>query len=1023
MRVLKNIFLLIILNICFHSIAQNQRAISGQVLDIKTKKPLAGATVLIQNSGIGSITDANGKFSYTIKEKNIPNTVLTISYIGYEIKNVRVGNATTFTIFLEQDDFTLDNVVITSSYGTKKRKEEAVGAITTVKAAELQVRQVAESFDKMLDGVAAGVLITGSSTIGSPVKIEIRGQGTLTPLNGNLTGTSTQPLIIIDGVIMSEEKGFDSQLFDGGAGSEQFKNPLAKISPEDIEELTILKDAAAVGIYGADAANGVILVTTKKGKSKKPSFTFATQTGFSAPINQIKYLSGPQFYDIKKEYLISQGQSESQASGNAGSRLIDTDWFNLLNRNGSFNRYNFNASFGSRNWNFRSSFNALLNEEPQKSNNFKRYGGNINVGFAKNKLSIQTSITPAYTVQNEPNTLFGFPLPPNIAAYNADGSFSSLGYAGFGNPLAVAAQNTNETNVKSMLASVNASYAFTKNLKIGILFGTDFSDKYQTRYFSGENESGQFNGTFQAPNENNNLITYPNWGRRFEFYRDSFRWNQSTTIMYERKEKLHSFDGLLGLEMQSERTESRRVSGTGFVNPNVVNPANEAKKTFSDNSLLSEDKRRSIFSQFNYNYNKRYFVLLNIRRDESSAFGSDVNAALNGGFGLSWNVSNENFLKKNKTIDFLRLRTSFGVTGNSRIGSYRALGLYNLDVTGNDGYNGGTYATPSTAPNPNLSWERNYKFNIGLDFNFLEKFKITGEFFIDNRNDIITSETTPAEIGFTSIQINGASMVNQGVELTLQANWIKNPNFAWTTNFNISKIQNKVTDLNGFGETFSVAALGRAQKIGVSTSAIWGAPFAGIDQATGRELFFQNGQLYDAASYSNLFTVANAEIIGDSAPDFFGGIQNSFTFFKKLNLGIRASYRYGDSFTIDDELVSQYRVIVNRNLSVNAIDHWRQQGDITQNPSVTDNNPIISNSSRFLYDASHIKIQNVNLSYVVAMDKMNVNWIKSVNFFMDISNVFYFYKTKSPADRNGVAEFRFKYPEARTLTFGFQANF
>lgn len=1005
------------------SSAQSQRAISGQVLDNNTKEPLVGASVLIKNSGNGAITDSNGKFLYTIKEKDIPNAVLTISYVGYAIKNVRIGSATTLTILLEQDDFTLDNVVITSSYGTKKRKEEAVGAITTVKAAELQVRQVAESFDKMLDGVAAGVLITGSSTIGSPVKIEIRGQGTLTPLNGNLTGTSTQPLIIIDGVIMSEEKGFDSQLFDGGASSEQFKNPLAKISPEDIEELTILKDAAAVGIYGADAANGVILVTTKKGKSKKPQFTFATQTGFSAPINQIKYLSGPQFYDIKKEYLISQGQSESQASGNAGSRLIDTDWFNLLNRNGSFSRYNFNATFGSKNWNFRSSFNALLNEEPQKSNNFKRYGGNINVGFAKNKLSIQTSISPAYTVQNEPNTLFGFPLPPNIAAYNGDGSFSSLGYAGFGNPLAVAAQNSNETNVKSVLVSINTSYAFTKNLKIGVLFGTDYSDKYQTRYFSGENESGQFNGTFQVSNENNNLITYPNWGRRFEFYRNSFRWNHSTTIMYERKRKLHSFDGLLGLEMQSERTESRRISGTGFVNPNVVNPANEAKKTFSDNSLLNEDKRRSVFSQFNYNYNKRYFVLLNIRRDESSAFGSDVNAALNGGFGLSWNVSNENFLKKNKTIDFLRLRTSFGVTGNSRIGSYRALGLYNLDITGNDGYNGSTYATPSTAPNPNLSWERNYKFNIGMDFNFLDKFKITGEFFIDNRKDIITSETTPAEIGFTSIQINGASMVNKGVELTLQANWIKNPNFAWTTNFNISKIQNKVTDLNGFGETFSAAALGRAQKIGVSTSAIWGVPFAGIDQATGRELFFQKGQLYDAASYSTLFTVADAAIIGDSAPDFFGGIQNSFTFFKKLNLGIRASYRYGDSFTIDDELVSQYRVIVNRNLSVNAIDHWRQQGDITQNPSVTANNPIISNSSRFLYDASHIKIQNVNLSYVFPMDKMHVNWIKTVNFFMDISNVFYFYKAKSPAGLNGVAEFRFKYPEARTLTFGFQANF
>lgn len=1004
--------------------SQQERIITGTVYDKSDKLPLPHVSIKILNTGLGAVSQSNGKFLYAVKSENIQKVQLEITYIGYKKQLITIGDRSYFDIYMESQGTDLEEVVITSSYGTKKLREEVVGSIVTVKSRDLQVTQAAESFDKMLEGIAPGVLVTGGSAPGDPVKINIRGQGSLTPLSNALLGTSTQPLVIIDGVVMSEETGFDNQQFDGaGILSEQFKNPLSKISPEDIEEINLLKDAAAVGIYGADAANGVILITTKKGKGAKPSFSFSTQVGFSSAINERRYLSGPQYHEILKEYYMSQGQSAQQASVNAGSSTINTDWLGLLNRDGVFKRYGFSGSTAIKNWSLRAALNVLDNEEGQISNNYKRIGGNLNLSYSSKKFNIGISLTPSTITQNAPNTLYNFPLPPNINAYDANGQFANIGNPGQGNPLAVAAQNKNFTKTNGIVSSINASYAINSNWKITTVFGADYVDKKQERFFSGANESGQLNGTFQVPDENGNLITYPRWGRKLEYSRNSFRWNQSTQLLYQKKWGKHTFDGLLGLELQKEKTDGKRTIGNGFINPDIDQSAQAASGAVSYSTSLNENSRRSVFGQLNYSYHSKYFALINLRQDESSAFGSNSNKNLNGGLGLSWNISSEDFLKDSKMIDFLRARISYGLTGNSRIGSYRSLGLYTISTNGNSGYNGNQIAYPSSSPNPNLTWEKNYKLNIGFDVNFLRKYKATIEYFRDNRKDMITSREIPLETGFSTIQINGADMYNSGIEFSIAANWFNNENFAWATNFNISTLESKVTALKGAGSDYSIAETARAQKVGYSTSAIWGVRSAGIDPATGREMFIKDGQLYDAATYNQLFTENDWEVIGDSQPDFFGGIQNTFTFFKKLSLGIRASFRYGDEVLIADELESQYRILVNRNVSVNVLDRWQQQGDIASSPRVSSTNPIVNNSSRFVYDASHIKIQNINLNYQLPLSPQNQKLITGASVFIDISNVAYFYKEKSLRGRNGIAEYRYEYPEARTITFGFKANF
>lgn len=1005
-------FIFLILS-CFSGLCQTDIEVKGNVKSKVDKENLIGASVLINGTNIGGATDLDGNFSFLVASNKLLNAQLEVTYLGFRKQLIPYKGQSFFSITLDEAANELKEVVITSSYGTTKAREDITSSIQTITADELQVSQAVESFDKMLDGVAAGVIITAPSTIGGAVKIDIRGQGSLTPLSGSLVGSSTQPLIIIDGVIMAEEAGFDNEIFNGtGTLSEEFKNPLSKIAPEDIESISILKDAAAVGLYGADAANGVILIKTKKSKNKKPTYSFSTQYGVSQAINKINYLSGDQFYDLKKEYRLAFGDTEQQATLSAGRRDVNTNWFDLLNKNGNFQRYSFSTSFGKGIWNIRASANILKNNEAQIQNNFTRSGLNLNFGFITKRWSSQWVVTPSYVVQNTPNNLFSFAYPSNLSAQNSDGSYTEFGYNQLGNPLAVANQNTNNLKTIGGLLSWNLSYQITSNLKLSTIVGLDRSNKTQLRYFSAENESGRYNGSFVRDG-----VTYPNWGRRLDYFRNTQRWNQSTQLFYEKSLNKHHFDAIAGFELQREASDAERLLGTGYLQPQVNNEA-DAGNTFSQNTTLSESARISMISQVNYDFNKKYFLVFNLRRDESSSFGGDTDPAINGGLGVSWNLHNESFLNSISQLDLLKFRLSYGVTGNSRIGPYRSLGLYNQDLLTAGGYNGNPYAVPSTAPNPNLSWERNYKFSAGIDVAFLKRYKATVEFFNDNIKDQIVSRNVSPEIGFTSLQINGASMYNRGLELSLAADWYKGNRLNWKTSFNASTLSNKITSLLGLGSAFSTSERASAQRIGFPTSAIWGVQSGGIDPATGREIFIKNGQYYDGATYTKSFDVNDWVVLGNSQPDLYGGIQNTISY-SALTLSIRGSYRWGEDVLIQDDLISKYTQIENRNLTTNALNRWRAPGDIALHPSASPFHPIVPNSSRFLYDVSHFRLQNINISYALK----NVFNLKAANVYIDVSNVLYLYRSQAPEGENGIAQLRFTYPEARTITSGIQINF
>lgn len=916
----------------------------------------------------------------------------------------------------------IEEVIITSSYGTRKLKEEVVGSISTITSKDISFSQPYESLDKMIAGLAPGVQVVGNTELAKPVNINIRGLGSAVSLFG-LQGTSTQPLIIIDGIIMREDQPFDALGFDGSTTSETNINPMARLNTDNVETINILKDAAAVALYGADAANGVILITTKRGRKGKPTYTFTSQYGVSQSINKIKYLNGQQYTDLINTY------SRNNATGPFTPTVwdgTDVNWFEVMNKNGDFFKTNFTASGGSKHINYRFGLDYSKNNEAKIMNSLEKTGIDATVGFDFGKL--QGNLYTAYNELSkvQPNTYFNFILAPIIPIYDKDGNYSETGTAGITNPLAAANQNIANLKNKSLLSSLNISYQLHKNLKISSVFGLDWSDKKDVLWRSGLNESGRSAGSFKIDD-----IEYKKYGKSRISLSDSKKWNWSTQLYYDKNfAEHHHIDVLLGGEIRSNEDYKTNHSGNNFTNPYtyqypwqaaIYTSSGVLTNGYTIRHLTQENRGRSLFSQFNYDFRKKYFLTATLRRDESSAFGPDRKAAYNGAVGASWVLTQEKFLKHNSFLKFLRLRSSWGMTGNSRIGSYRSSGLYNVSQSNASMYDY-NYATPdSSSPTvAQLGWEKNEMFNLGIDFNFKQRFDLTIELYRNNKSDIIVSRQTPLETGYSSAEINGQSMYNKGLEISFKAYWLTKKDYRWTTTFNIGTVKNKVTDLKGFGEQFSIAENARAQKIGVPTSAIWGYKWMGVNPQNGRDFYLVNGEVKDTSQFSpNEDTFS---IIGNSQPDAIGGMNNNLMF-KNFSLSFLINFEIGGDILLPQEMIDQYKIIGNRNMSVNALDYWTTPGQTASNHIPSRGNPTIPNSTKYLYDNTFVKLQNINLSYRLPLERHNKNLIKNATIFIDCTNVLYWYKEKSPHDKNGVREFRYLYPEMRIFSFGFRVNF
>jgi len=980
---------------------QSSRMISGLLTEARTGLPIPGVNIYKKGTVQGAVTNVEGEFTFKLNGADLENILLEFKYIGMKTRTERVGNQSFFRIALEDDVMGMDEVVVTSSYTKEKRREEVVGSIAQLNPGQLQVQRPIESFDKMLEGLVAGVYVETNTELNTPVKINIRGQGSL-PQFGTSRTTSSQPLFVIDGIPSYEQqRGTESSVFNG----EDYQNPLANINPDDISSVSILKDATASALYGANAANGVIIITTKKGQSGKTSVNVNYDTGVSSFINEFKWLSGPQYYSLLRETYVNGGMSVAAASLAAGSPTINTDWFDLTNRNAVYHNSGVNVSGGSGPTNFRFSAGYRNQQSSSLGNDLSKVYMRLNLNHEfSEKFKVGFNISPTLSRSNALSVFGAVTLPPNLAPYNPDGSFADL--QGVPNPLAVLSQNENSNKGLQVMANANASYRINNEITISGTLGADAYQNKQTKYLSAQNATGR--------NLNGSLAIYDrNYIGYIGFLQGA----------YDKTFGSHTINFLIGTQVEDKDTELLRGNGTGFTFERLRTLS--AASNMGSASAKSSDATVSYYSQLGYDLNKKYFANFNARIDKSSMFGGDKQLAFNGSAGLAWLLSKEDFLKDSKAINMLKLRATYGSTGNSRIGSYAARGLYTFGTATGSTYNGNIISTPesSAAPNPELGWERNNKLNFAVDISLFNKVNLTAEYYRNTIHDLISSVYVPLESGFNTISANTGKMRNTGFELSINAPLMDKRNFGWNLSYNLGWNKNRMIEFNnGYAGLYSVNTLASGIVIGESASAIYGYHWAGVNPESGASQYSYVGNLLSGAEI-NRMPLVNTTVIGDRLPDFQGGLINQFRIYG-FDFSFNILYSYGASQLLGYANESDGLNLQHRNQSVNLLDRWQRPNDVTNIPRLLiTNTSAVRNSTRYLYDLSYLKLSNVSLNYRLPVQLTKALRLSNTSVFANATNLFYVYKDAGTKGRNGVAENRFVYPETMSLTAGVRIGF
>lgn len=600
-----------------------------------------------------------------------------------------------------------------------------------------------------------------------------------------------------------------------------------------------------------------------------------------------------------------------------------------------------------------------------------------------------------------------FAFKPNLSPYNADGTFNNNPpFDNIANPLAALAQNKNQKRDYYTNGSATLNYHFSKDLSIRSLFGVDYTNNRSYIFDSKKNAAGANSG-----------------GRVKDVYQMQFNWINSTSIEWNKQlAEKHNISALAGIELTDKKSNGLRAQENKLPIEKLPIIGIGPNENTSAYASESSEGTLSYFSRLGYSYGGKYNVSINARRDASSIFGGDVQAELFGSIGATWNISKEEWFPK-KYINYANVRASYGSTGNSRIGSYSARGTYNY--SGSYFYNGMGGSRPSTAPNPGLGWEKNYKLNLGADFSILKsKVNISVDYYRNNIYDAIQSLNIPLESGFSSVSANTSDMVNKGIELTIRTrNFDKE--FKWRTNFNISSNSNKITRLSNNLDklppnSYSFTGL----KVGKDVSGIYTARYAGVDPQTGTTLWYlKDGSITNDAKLGN--SIENRVYVGKASPDFFGGFTNDFEY-KRVTLTIATTFNIGGHKAIPYNYLymnSDGRQILLQNQSINQLNRWTTPGQITDVPKLSTDNYVGYGSTRYLYDLTNVCLKTISLSYRVPSEIAKKVLLENASFNFQISNLGYWYKDKKGGSGNGIAEYRYSFPEARQITFGLDLKF
>ena len=947
------------------------RTVSGKVTDAQTGESLPGVNVLLKGTGVGTNTDLDGNYKISVPSEG---GTLTFSFIGMKTMEEAIGARSVINVQMKTDVAQLSEVVVTG-YGSQL-KREITGSVASVKGDVIEDLPL-QSFDRAIQGRVSGTQIQAASGApGGAMNIRIRGIGSIN--SGN------DPLIIIDGV----------QVTSAGQSTQGSSNPLNSINPNDIESIDILKDAAASAIYGAQAANGVIVVTTKTGSKKGATqVNISVQEGVVQPFNLYDVLDAQDFTRIKEEAQLNVGADPNDP--NTGSYALfgnpedpssytEYDWVDNMFQDARFSNYDISMTGGNEKTSFY--FGGSYNSQDGQviMSNFERYTGRLNLSHqATEKLTVGAKLSLAHvrnfgTIANG-NFVNGpwvasFEASPTSPAVDADGNYNGYPSNGLYNHLFGynILQGVNEEvrlgRTLQTVSSASATYQITPSLSASAFVGLDFSMNRD------DNQRPSTIPVFAASG-----------GSIFVNNRRSIAMNTNYNINYSKTfNDVHTVKALVGYEYKFEQREGASLGANSFANPFFRLPG-DGQPT-SVGGFFQEYKRLGIFGKVDYDYDDKYLASVTVRRDGHSRFGSKSKYGTFYAGSVGWRVSEESFLSDVSFISDLKLKGSYGVLGNAEIGNYESLTTWG----GSSGqYLGNSTVTITQLGNDEISWEEEESMNIGIDYSLFSN-RVFGNVDVWRTNNNGLLFNVPffqnAGVNNNSVTANVGSVRNQGVDVEVGAIVADAGGFRWDARFNISFLKNEVTELVDSDTIFagSIPSL----IVGQPVSFFYLLNYAGVNPANGRAMIVdKDGNL----SYTGDFE--DGSVVGNPIPTHFGGFSNTFSF-KGLTLDVFFQYQYGnDAFTGDFYNLLSGDGVGNQ---LNGIlDRWQQPGDVTNVPMVTPNGTIngvdqsfgFIGTDRFMSDASYIRLKTLTLSYDLPASVMDALRIRSARFFVQGVNL------------------------------------
>lgn len=979
------------------AIAQT-RTISGKVTDA-TSAPIAFATVSIKGSSSGSITKEDGTYSL-----QVPSTAkaLIFSSIGLETKEVAIGTESVINVVLLSNEKALEEVVVLA-YGSQK-KSSFTGSASTIKAEVLETRPVA-SFEKALQGQATGITVqSASGQPGGSSTVRIRGVGSF------LAGS--QPLYVLDGVAITE--GDFTQ-------ASTTANVLATLDPKDIETITVLKDATAAGLYGSRAANGVIVITTKKGRAGKSNINFTANNGWSSiAVDRHAMMNASQYYKYWWDYYYNANlaagdnpataankanMSDSAALGvtgipynstrpygadgtlNPGVRLLyDTDWRDAILNQGRTQDYGINVSGGNEKTKFYLAGSYFNQKGIVLASDFKRYNAKINLeNNATSFLKVGTNTTLSYTEQNTPAGAGGAANPVRFAEtvasvyplYRLDAQGAPIPDPAGGylynyrtpvvfdyNPVGLGKKNIYQAKTVRGIVNGWAELNFLKDFRFKTSGTADYIDILETQFYNPVNGDGASVK-----------------GRTIKFRPRDIVLTLTNTLTYGHQFGRHSVDVLVGQEAVKYRYENFSANATGFPFDGIVE-LSAAATPVATSSSITEKRISSLFSRVNYNFADRYYLTAGLRRDGSSIFGEDSRFGTFWSVGGGWRIGKEQFLQSQEWIDELKVKASYGTSGNDNLtGRYARLGLYG---TANK-YNGLPGISYTQLENTKLRWETNEVLDLGVEFAFLKRFRAEFTYYSRQSKDVLFDQPLSNLTGFTTIATNLAKMKNSGIEAMLEANIFQTGKFNWTSSVNITTTKNVIQKMN----VDSLLNGSQRWKVGQDRYQWYIREYAGVDPADGRPQWYQD----DAATGKKVkvkdYNFATRYDMGSALPKFYGGFNNNLSY-KDFDLSILTFFSVGGK--IYDASLAQLShdgVTPGQQLGTNAFKAWKKAGDVTDVPRFVPRNTDLGNStsSRFLFDGTYARLKNVTLGYRLSKSLINRTPLQSVRLYVSAENI------------------------------------